>query len=201
MVVAVQHHLIRTGGSGLSEVLDQSTIFVQRMDRPSAPIFLRDAAASAGSVKWHDGERHRTPARHLAVGPLELFWRGEETRVVVPDAELHRYPRVANATSLLRLGTMSIDPGTKGCCAGAPSSARTRACVCAVLEYRAQAARTGARESRSWWRHALNRRSSTPQISSTDSASAIVDTPTSRRILAASPCAGTTPSMGRPAFM
>src|SRR6185436_7087796 len=106
----------------------------------------------------------------------------------------HRSMRVS------RLLAGLLDPGRNGSNASFPSRARTNALVCRSTEYVSHADRFGTRDERVSVDHACTSRRSTSVICVTDPASAIVDTPTERRIRVFSSC-GSTPRIGRPDFI
>src|SRR6266850_8319750 len=60
------------------------------MYRPPPSELFWHGSTCPGTMERDDGKRDRTPLAHLTVYPLQVFRRGEEIRVIVANAKIHR---------------------------------------------------------------------------------------------------------------
>src|SRR5262249_19881789 len=91
VMISMQHDFESSFANTGAEILYERSVFVQRVNGPSASELLRYFFAIARSTERDYGQRNRSPLSDFAVGMLKFFRQGEKASVIVADTEIHQF--------------------------------------------------------------------------------------------------------------
>src|SRR5262245_7340206 len=91
VMVTVEHNLKPSIGNASAQIIHERSIFVQWVNRPAPAKIFGNCLTRTCAMKGNYGERNWTPLTDFTVSVFKIIRRGEKTRVVITNAEIHAF--------------------------------------------------------------------------------------------------------------